>query len=49
MVVGGVPLCRHYVIVGYLLDFKKGVRIEYLFLLKNSTSETLLRFVCLFL
>ena len=31
MVVGGVPLCKHYVVVGYLLDFKKGVRIEYLF------------------
>ena len=46
MVVGGVPLCKHYVVVGYLLDFKKGVRIEYLVLLKNSTSETLLKFVC---
>ena len=46
MVVGGVPLCKHYVVVGNLLDFKKGVRIEYLFLLKNSTSETLLKFVC---
>ena len=33
MVVGGVPE-THYVIVGYWFDFKKGVRIKYLFLLR---------------
>ena len=41
----GVPE-EHDAIVGFLFDFKKGVRIKYLFLLKNSTNETLLRFVC---